>query len=78
MALAKTKGIRLVHLWTWVEHDSATDYLASIQEGAQALASLDRPPRSVFVLDHTNPFSAGLGFTPARHARPSCRRRAKS
>ena len=68
--LAKTQGVRLVHLWTWGEHDSATDYLASLREGAQALASLDRPPRGVFVLDHANPFSAGLGLAPARGDTP--------
>ena len=64
------QGVRLVHLWTWSEHESATDYLASLREGAQALASLDRPPRGVFVLDHANPFSAGLGLAPARGDAP--------
>jgi hypothetical protein len=70
VGLAKTKGIRLVHLWTWGEHESATDYLASLREGAQALASLDGPPRGVFVLDQANPFSAGLGLAPARGDTP--------
>ncbi|MDQ4134615.1 MAG: hypothetical protein M3158_00365 [Pseudomonadota bacterium] len=64
--LPNARGIRLVHLWTWGEHESATKYLSSVQEGAEALKSLDAQPRHVFVLDFTNPFSASLGLDPAR------------
>ena len=70
IGLPNFAGIRLVHLWTWGEHDSATKYLAGLQDGARALAELDAKPGHVFVLDTVNPFSAALGLAPARGDSP--------
>jgi hypothetical protein len=64
-ALANFAGIRLVHLWTWGEHESATKYLSALRDGERALDELDPSPRHVFVLDLANPFSASLGLEPA-------------
>jgi hypothetical protein len=64
--LPAMQNIRLVHLWTWGEHESASRYLSALRDGAAALQALDPAPRHVFVLDIANPFSAGLGLEPAR------------
>jgi hypothetical protein len=66
VGLPNFAGIRLVHLWTWGEHESATKYLASLKEGARALFEIDPKPSHVFVLDVANPFSAALGAGPPR------------
>jgi hypothetical protein len=63
--LPAMQNVRLVHLWTWGEHESASRYLSSLRDGASALQALDPAPRHVFVLDIANPFSAGLGLEPA-------------
>jgi hypothetical protein len=68
--LPNFRGIRLVHLWTWGEHESAIKYLASLQDGARALNEIDPKPDHVFVLDLVNPFSAALGLEPARGDSP--------
>jgi hypothetical protein len=70
IGLPNFAGIRLVHLWTWGEHESATKYLAGLQDGARALAEVDGKPGHVFVLDAVNPFSAALGLAPARGDSP--------
>jgi hypothetical protein len=64
--LPAMRNIRLVHLWTWGEHESASRYLSSLQDGARTLQGLAPAPGRVFVLDIANPFSAGLGLEPAR------------
>ena len=64
--LAKFDRIGLVDLWTSGEYESFTNYLAGLQDGAQALAELDPKPGHVFVLDFVTPFSAGLGLEPPR------------
>jgi hypothetical protein len=60
------RNIRLVHLWTWGEHESASRYLSSLHDGAATLEGLGPAARHVFVLDIANPFSASLGLEPAR------------
>jgi hypothetical protein len=65
------RGIRLINLWTWGEHEAATRYVADLQEGARALEGLDPEPGQVFVLDMTNPFSAGLSLAPPHGDSPS-------
>jgi hypothetical protein len=65
------RGIRLINLWTWGEHEAATRYLAGVQDGARALDGLDPKPGHVFVLDIGNPFSAGLSLEPPRGDSPS-------
>jgi hypothetical protein len=66
LGLPNLDRIRLAHLWTWGEHDLATGYLATVSDGARALAELDPKPGHVVVLDPVNPFSATLGLPPAR------------
>jgi hypothetical protein len=58
--------VRLAHLWTWNDHEIATNYLNRVRDGVSALAGLDPKPRGVLVLDASNPFSAGLGLEPPR------------
>jgi len=58
--------VRLALLWSPGDHDFSTRYLASLRDGAQALAGLDPPPSRVSVLDFASPFSAGLGLAPPR------------
>jgi hypothetical protein len=70
VGLPNFAGVRLVHLWTWGEHESATKYLAGLEDGARALAELDAKPGPVFVLDAVNRFSAALGLAPARGDSP--------
>jgi hypothetical protein len=66
VGLPRFGGIRLAHLWTWSEHESATKYIAGLQDGAAALREADARPGEVFVLDVVNPFSAALGLEPPR------------
>jgi hypothetical protein len=42
------------------------EYVATLEDGARALAALERKPSRVTVLDFVNPFSAGLGLPPPR------------
>ena len=59
--------IRLAKLWTEGEYPAFTRYLASLEDGDKALASLeDGTADRVLVLDFVGPFSAGLGLTPPR------------
>jgi hypothetical protein len=53
-----------VRLWTEGDYPAFTRYLASLQDGAQALSDLGGDARHVLVLDFVGPFSAGLGLTP--------------
>jgi hypothetical protein len=60
--LSQFGGIRLARLWEEGDHPAMKAYLASLEDGAQALRSLDREPGRVLVLDFVGPFSAGLGL----------------
>ena len=62
--------IKLVKLWTEGEYPAFTKYLATLQNGAEALASLDSKPGRVLVLDFVNPFTAGLGLDPPQGDSP--------
>lgn len=62
--------IRLVKLWTEGEYPVFIRYLATLQDGAEALAGIDRKPARVLVLDFANPFSAGLGLDPPQGDSP--------
>jgi hypothetical protein len=62
--------IKLVKLWTEGEYPAFTKYLATLQNGAEALASLGAKPGRVLVLDFVNPFSAGLGLNPPQGDSP--------
>lgn len=62
--------IRHVELWSEGEHQSFVRYLASLKDGAAALAGLEGSPGRVLVLDFVNPFSAGLGLEPPRGDSP--------
>ena len=59
------EGVRLVRLWSETDQHFSAQYLTSLRDGAEALASLDAPSR-VSVLDFVSPFSAGLGLEPPR------------
>jgi hypothetical protein len=59
-----------VKLWTEGEYPGFTKYLATLQNGAEALASLGAKPGRVLVLDFANPFSAGLGLNPPQGDSP--------
>jgi hypothetical protein len=41
-------------------------YIATLEDGARALAAVEPRPSHVFVIDFVNPFSAGLGLEPPR------------
>jgi hypothetical protein len=56
--------VRLVRLWTEGDYSMFVRYLATLEDGARALASLGGPPNRVLVLDFVGPFSAGLGLRP--------------
>jgi hypothetical protein len=58
--------VRLARLWSPGDRDFSVAYLASLQEGARALADLGGAPERVSVLDFVSPFSAGLGLAPPR------------
>jgi hypothetical protein len=58
--------VRLARLWTPGDHAFTTAYLASLRDGAKALAGLPVRPKHVSVLDFANPFSAALGLPPPR------------
>jgi hypothetical protein len=64
--LPKFDRIRLVQLWTEDNHSLFSRYLASLGDGAQALANLGVKAENVHVLDFVGPFSAGLGLAPPR------------
>jgi hypothetical protein len=68
--LPRFPGVRLVKLWSPGEHPTFVTYLATIADGSRTLARLQQPPERVLVLDFANPFSAGLGLTPARGDSP--------
>jgi hypothetical protein len=55
--------VRLAHLWDSGDHAFSSAYLASLQDGAALLATVN-DPKHVSVLDFANPFSAGLGLDP--------------
>jgi hypothetical protein len=57
--------VRLAQLWSPGDRSFSTAYLASIRDGAQVLERLPAP-RRVSVLDFANPYSAGLGLSPAQ------------
>jgi hypothetical protein len=65
LSLANLDRVRLVHLWTWSEHDLARSYLAAVQDGTAALSDVDPKPSRIAVLDFANPFSAVLRSDPA-------------
>ena len=56
--------VRLAQLWSPGDHSFSSGYLASLQDGARALADLEIKPNRVSVLDFVSPFSAGLGLAP--------------
>jgi hypothetical protein len=60
--LAKFENVRLVQLWSEGDYAIFSRYFASLEDGAQALSSLDREAAQVLVLDFVSPFSAGLGL----------------
>ncbi len=62
--LPKFDRIRLVQLWTEDNYPLFSRYLASLGDGAQALANLGVKAEHVHVLDFVGPFSAGLGLAP--------------
>ncbi len=62
--LPKFERIRLVQLWTEGDYPVFSRYLASLEDGARALASLEQNVDRVHVLDFVGPFSAGLGLAP--------------
>jgi hypothetical protein len=64
--LPKFAGLRLANLLTPGDYAPSAKYLATLQDGARALSEIEPNPGRVFVLDFINPFSAGLGLTPAR------------
>jgi hypothetical protein len=60
--LANFDKVRLVKLWSEGDYPMFSRYLASLEDGAQALANLERSVDHVHVLDFVGPFSAGLGL----------------
>jgi hypothetical protein len=62
--LANFGDIRLVQLWKEGDYPVFTRYLASLEDGARAIESLERENNKVLVLDFVGPFSAGLGLPP--------------
>jgi hypothetical protein len=56
--------VRLVQLWSEGDYPLFSRYFASLDDGAQALTSLEGPSGKVLVLDFVGPFSAGLGLKP--------------
>ena len=65
VALPHLGEVRLANLWTWSEYDMGAAYLATLQDGAQALSGLDRRPNAIVVLDAANPFSIALNAPPS-------------
>jgi hypothetical protein len=63
--LRALERISLPRLWIPGDHDFVARYLASVEDGARALARFPSPSH-VFVLDFANPFSAGLKLAPPR------------
>jgi hypothetical protein len=53
-----------VQLWTEDNYPLFSRYLASLGDGAQALANLGAKAEHVHVLDFVSPFSAGLSLAP--------------
>lgn len=67
LPMPNLEGVRLAELWSPGDHPFSTEYLASLKDGARALADLGgAKPSRVSVLDFVNPFSAGLGLAPPR------------
>ncbi len=64
--LPNFERIRLVQLWTEGDYPVFSRYLASLGDGARALADLDQSANHVHVLDFVGPFSAGLGLMPPK------------
>ncbi len=64
VALPRLGEVRLANLWTWSEYDAGAAYLATLQDGAEALSGLDRQPNGILVLDLANPFSMALNAPP--------------
>jgi hypothetical protein len=70
LALPNLNRVRLANLWTWHDHNAATAYVTTIQDGIEALTALEAKPQGVFVLDLANPFSMILGSPPPRGDTP--------
>ncbi len=64
VALPGLGEVRLANLWTWSEYDMGAAYVATLQDGAEALSGLDRKPNGIVVLDLANPFSMILNAPP--------------
>jgi hypothetical protein len=56
--------IRLAKLWSPFDYEFSARYVASMRDGAEALARLEPCASHVVVLDFVTPFSAGLGLVP--------------
>ncbi len=59
-------GLRHAFVWNPGDAFSNGRYLATLREGAAALAAMDPPPRGVFTLDFVNPFSSAADLPPPR------------
>lgn len=66
LPLDRLDRIVLADTGTKFDVEYTASYLATIADGARALAALGVPPSRVAVLDFANPFSVGLGLAPAR------------
>lgn len=66
LPLDRLDRVVLADTGTKFDVEYTASYLATIADGARALAALGPPPSRVAVLDFANPFSVGLGLAPAR------------
>ena len=64
--LPRFDTVRLAAIGTPGDLSFGLTYIATLEDGARALAALDTAPSHVFVMDFVNPFSAGLGLEPPR------------
>lgn len=64
--LPRFDTVRLANIGTPGDLSFGVTYIATLEDGARALGSIDTKPSHVFVMDFVNPFSAGLGLEPPR------------
>jgi hypothetical protein len=70
LAVPRLDAVRLANLWTWGDHGTSTDYLATVTDAVNLLRAAPDGAEPVLVLDTANPLALATNRPPARGETP--------